>query len=142
MNRFYYLGTLFFVFCIPTVVAGFFLSKFISLTALVPFIICVTIIGSIWDVWATRHGRKDRIWLWQFNRKETLGFTILGLPFEEYLFYTLSSVYVIFMWGGIKLIMSKNTFQVYFIVIFLSLWTLLSISVPYFFAPKGDKLIN
>ena len=142
MKKFYYLGTLIFVFCIPTIFAGFYLANFISLAALTPFIICVTIIGSIWDVWATKHGKKDRIWLWQFNRKQTLGFTLLGLPYEEYLFYTVSSVYVIFMWEGMKLIMSKGTFQVYLMVIFLSCWTLTAIIIPYLFAQRGDKLIN
>ena len=142
MKKFYYLWTLIFVFCIPVVIAGFFLAKFISLVALIPFVICVTIIGSIWDVWATRHGRKDRIWLWQFNRKQTLGFTLFGLPYEEYLFYTVSSVYVVFMWEGMKLMITIGTWQVYLMVVFLSGWTLAAIIIPYLLAPKGDKLIN
>jgi lycopene cyclase domain-containing protein len=142
MKKFYYLLTLIFVFCIPTIIAGFFLSNFISLSALVPFVVCVTIIGSIWDIWATRHGKKDRVWLWQFNRNDTMGIKFLGLPCEEYLFYVVSSVYVIFMWEGMKLIISKGTFQVYFIVIFLSCWTLISIAVPYLFTSKGDKFKN
>jgi len=142
MKKFYYLLTLIFVFCIPTIIAGFFLSNFISLIALVPFVVCVTIIGSIWDIWATKHGKKDRVWLWQFNRNDTMGIKFLGLPCEEYLFYVVSSVYVIFMWEGMKLIISKGTFQVYFIVIFLSCWTLISIAVPYLFTSEGDKFKN
>lgn len=140
--KFYYLGTLFFVFCIPTIIAGYFLSKNISLLPLVPFVVCVTLIGSIWDIWATKHGKVDRVWLWQFNRQQTLGITFLGLPAEEFLFYTVSSVYVIFMWEGIKLIMSKSTLDTYLIVIILSGWTLISIAVPYVISPQGDKLIN
>ena len=141
MKKFYYLGTLIFVFCIPTIIAGFYLSNFISLGALIPFIIFVTIIGSIWDIWATRHGKEDRIWLWQFNRKENLGVTFFGIPIEEYLFYAVSSVYVIFMWEGIKLIMLKNI-QVFFVVILLSCWTLVAITIPYLLTPKRNRLIR
>lgn len=141
MKRYYYLGTLLLVFGIPTIIAGFYLSDFISLTALVPFIISITIVGGIWDIWATKHGKKDRMWIWQFNDKEVMGFYFLGLPIEEYLFYVVSSVYVIFMWESIKLIMLKEI-EVFFVVILLSCWTLCCIIVPYLFAPKGTKLIN
>lgn len=107
MRRYYYLLTLTFVFVIPTIVAAFLMRDVISLQALIPFIVLVTVIGSIWDVWATRHGKKDRVWLWQFHRSQTLGKRFLGLPIEEYLFYTASSVYIIYMWEGIK-IMSRG----------------------------------
>ncbi len=142
MKKYYYLFTLSTVFLLPSVVAGFFLSKYISLLPLIPFIFFVTIIGSIWDVWATKHGKKDRVWIWQFNNKETLGFKIFGLPFEEYLFYIASSVYVIFMWEGIKLIMLTNLLATYVMVLSLSVWTLLAILLPFWFDPKGDKFIS
>jgi lycopene cyclase domain-containing protein len=142
MKKFYYLFTLVFVFCIPSVFAGFFLVNYISLSALIPFVITVTIIGSIWDVWATRHSKKDRIWLWQFNKKQTIGIKFLGLPIEEYVFYTASSVYVIFMWEGIKLMILHNTIQTYSMVLLLSIWTVIAIGVPYIFAPKKDKFIG
>lgn len=142
MKRFYYLLTLLFVFCIPSVFAGFFLSNYISLSALIPFIITVTIIGSIWDVWATRHSKRDCVWLWQFNKRQTIGIKFLGLPIEEYLFYTASSVYVIFMWEGIKLMVLHNTLQIYSVVLLLSIWTVIAIGIPYIFAPKKDKFIG
>ena len=142
MRRFNYLTTLILVFCIPTIIAGFFLANFISLQALVPFIVTVTVIGSIWDIWATRHGKRDRIWLWQFNRPQTIGIRLFGLPIEEYLFYVVSSVYVIFMWEGIKLIVATQATQVYLIVLLLAAWSLIAITLPYIFASKGDRFIN
>src|SRR5262245_39643428 len=126
MKRFYYLGTLVSVFVVPTVVAGYMLAEFISLEALVPFILLVTVIGTTWDIWATRHGKKDRVWLWEFNRKNTLGVTFLGLPIEEYLFYVISSVYVIFMWEGMKLMIFGTSAHVYWTIAALAGWTLLS----------------
>lgn len=131
LKRFSYLLTLFSVFCIPTVVAAFYLSPYIDLHALLPFIILVTLVGSIWDVWATRHGKRDRVWLWQFNRRQTIGIRFLGLPIEEYLFYVASSLYVIFMWQGFELMMKGAQVEVYVVIGLLSLWTLFSIVLPY-----------
>ena len=134
--------TLTFVFVLPTTAAGLFLSNHISLKALVPFILLITIMGSLWDVWAARHGKKDRVWIWQFNDRETLGFKFFGLPVEEYLFYVVSGVYVIFMWEGLKLIIDTQLLASYLMVIGIGLWTLLSILIPYWIGPKGDKFIN
>lgn len=142
MKKYYYLFTLTFVFVVPAVIAGIFLSNYISLAPLIPFIFFVTIIGSIWDVWASKHGKKDTVWIWQFNDKETLGVKIFGLPAEEYLFYVVSSVYVIFMWEGIKLIMQTNLLATYLMVLALGAWTLLAILLPYWLGPKGDRFIG
>ena len=135
--------SLLFVFCIPTFVAGFFLANYISLKALVPFVILITVIGSIWDVWATRHGKKDRVWLWQFNRYQTIGIRFLGLPVEEYLFYVVSSVYVIFMWEGFNLMIKGSEPAVYVTIAALAVWTLTAIFVPYLFRrKKKEKFIR
>lgn len=142
MKKFNYLITLTTVFVLPTIAAGFFLSEFISLKTLAPFIFTVTIIGSIWDVWAARLGKHDRVWLWQFNSRNTIRIKLLGLPIEEYLFYVVSSVYMIFMWEGIKLIVTTHSFAAYSLVLILGTWTLLAILIPYWFAPKGDRFIN
>ncbi len=122
--------------------AGYYLAGLIDLQALVPFIVLVTIIGSIWDVWATKHGKKDRVWLWQFNRKQTMGIRFLGLPVEEYLFYVASSVYVIFMWEGLKIMVGGGDEQVYLVIGLLSAWTLFAILLPYIVGRKRDKFIS
>lgn len=140
MKKFYYLGTLVFVFLIPSIAVGFFLADFISFKALLPFVVLLTITGTILDVWATRHGNKDRVWLWQFNRNNTLGQKFLDLPVEEYLFYVVSSVYVVFMWEGFKLMIAGTEARVYWIIAVAGTWTLASIVTPYFLAPKGDKI--
>ena len=122
--------------------AAFYLSPYIDLRALVPFVILVAIIGSIWDVWATQHGKKDRVWLWQFNRKQTIGIRFLGLPIEEYLFYVASSVYVIFMWEGFQLMLNGTQSEVYIVIGLLSVWTLFSITLPYIIGWGRDTFIG
>lgn len=142
MRKFSYLLTLTFVFILPTLASYYFLRDHIDLQALFPFIVLVTVIGSIWDVWATRHGKRDRVWLWQFNRKQTIGARFLGLPIEEYLFYVASSVYVIFMWEGLQLMVAGAESYVYFTIGGLAGWTLISIAFPYLFHKRGERFIG
>ncbi|MBL8158817.1 lycopene cyclase domain-containing protein [bacterium] len=141
-KKYYYLATLILVFCVPTSVAAYALSDVVKIDELVPFIVLVTIIGSIWDVWATRHGKSDRVWLWQFHPAQTLGYRIFGLPVEEYLFYIASSVYVIYMWEGMKLMARYGTSEAYIMVFGLGAWSLGAILAPYLFRSKGDRIIN
>jgi len=95
--KFYYLISLLFVFVIPASAAAHFVIDRIPMINLLTFVAGITILGSIWDIWATRHGKKDPIWLWQFNFKDTLGVKLFGLPIEEYIFYIASSLYIVFI---------------------------------------------
>jgi lycopene cyclase domain-containing protein len=140
MKRFYYLLSLLFVFIIPTSIQAYFVLDRIPIINLVVFITAITFLGSIWDIWATRHGRRDPIWLWQFNYRETLGIKIFDLPIEEYLFYITSSTYIVFVWEGIKFALETHNIAMYFILPCLSVWSLLAIFVLYFIKAKNDKL--
>lgn len=139
MYKYFYLLSLTLVFIIPTLIAGFFVIEHIELLHLFVFVLLITIVGSLWDVWATRHGSDDPIWLWHFNHKQTIGIKFLGLPIEEYLFYVFSSVYIIFIWKSIELALSTGNNAYYLLIPALGLWTFLSILIPYKMT-KGDKL--
>ena len=130
-RRFYYLLSLVFVFVIPALVVGVFVWENIPITALLSFVILITILGSLWDIWATRHGSKDPIWLWQFNYREILGLKIFGLPVEEYLFYIASSLYIVFVWEGIKMALTQDVAFMYFLIPVAGLWSLTSILVSF-----------
>lgn len=140
MQRFYYLGSLFIVFIIPAVVIAPFILVQIPLINFLLFAIGILVLGSIWDIWATRHGKSDTVWLWQFNRQDTMDITIFDLPIEEYLFYLSSSTYIIFIWEGIKLVLSTNNLTLAILIPSLSLWSLLGAMLPYWIKPKGDRI--
>lgn len=142
MKRYFYLLTLVFVFVLPAVVGGVYLRDEISVSQLAVFVALVTIIGSIWDVWATKHGKTDSVWLWSFNKKQTLGVTFLGLPIEEYAFYVASSTYVVVMWEVIKQLLTKKASAALLLLAGLTIWTLTAILVPYFLGGRRDKLIG
>ena len=137
--RFYYLISLLFIFIIPTGVAAFFIIDRIPLLNLFIFVGGITFLGSVWDIWATRHGRRDPIWLWQFNFKNTIGIKLCGLPIEEYIFYIASSLYIIFIWEGIRYALETGSLFMYILLPFLGIWSLLLTLAPYIYA-KGYKL--
>lgn len=138
--KFYYLISLLFVFVIPASITAYFVVDRIPMINLLTFVAGITILGSIWDIWATRHGKKDPIWLWQFNFKDTLGIKLFDLPIEEYIFYVTSSLYIVFIWEGIKYALETNSIFMYILIPFLGLWSLLFILMPYLIRVKGDKL--
>ena len=140
MAKFYYVLSLLFVFIVPTIIAGYFIVNRIPVLNLIIFVIGITILGGIWDIWATRHGRRDPVWLWQFNFKDTLGIKLFGLPIKEYVFYVVSSLYIVFIWEGIKFALETNSMMMYVLLPFLGVWSLLAISVPYILRVKNDRL--
>lgn len=139
-RRFYYIASLIFVFGIPTVVAWASMGTAISPAALGVFVGIVMVIGSLWDIWATRHGRRDRVWLWQFNFKDNLGIKIFDLPVEEYLFYIFASLYTVFIWEAIQLALRTGQLSSFILIVFMGVWSLVSVLFPYLVRPRGDKL--
>jgi|GEM_PF-1164150 len=140
-RKYYYLLSLVFVFLIPTVIAAYFVYERISAAQLLIFVTSITLLGSVWDVWATKHGKKDAVWLWTFNHRDTLGWRILDMPIEEYLFYVASSVYIVFLWELIQYTIEQGSVVLYFVLPFLALWSLFFISFPYFAKEKKDRVV-
>jgi lycopene cyclase domain-containing protein len=140
MQRFYYLGSLLVVFAIPAGVIMPFIIHQIPIANLILFLVGILFLGSVWDVWATRHGKKDAVWIWQFNHKDTIGVTLFDIPLEEYLFYLLSSAYIIFLWEAIKLALSTDSPLLSILIATLALWSLLGAMFPYWIKPRGDRI--
>lgn len=137
-----YLLSLTLIFIIPSLIAGYFVIPYISIPHLIVFILLITTVGSLWDLWATKHGGRDLVWLWMFNSKQTLGITVLGLPIEEYLFYVFSSVYIIFMWEAIGLVLETGNTLYYALIPGLGIWTFVSVFIPYKLGPKNDRIVG
>lgn len=136
-TKFYYLASLVVVFLLPGSIAALFVVDRIYLRDLIIFTGGIMVLGSFWDIWVTRHGKRDPIWLWQFNDKDTLGIRIFDLPVEEYFFYIISSLYIVFVWEMIKFASETGGLRAYLIVLFLSLWTVLSTGLYYSIRSKN-----
>ena len=139
-KRFYYIFSLFFVFILPVLAAGVYVIPKIPVPNLFVFVVGITIVGAMWDIWATRHGKRDPVWLWQFNKKTTLGINFFGLPIEEYIFYVSSSTYVIFLWEIIRLALETKSVFYYLSAPTFALWTLVTVMIPYRFGKQNDRL--
>lgn len=140
MRRFYYLGSLLTIFIVPEIVVGHFVISQIPLFNLIIFTLGVLLLGSIWDIWATRHGKQDTVWLWEFNHKDTIGVFAFGLPIEEYLFYVVSTLYLIFMWVGIQQALASSSNFLDILLPCAALYSLFAAMLPYWIKPKGDRL--
>lgn len=138
-SKYYYLTSLIVVFLLPALVVGYFVINRIPLVNLMTFILGITLLGGIWDVWATKHDQRDTIWLWQFNLKNTLGIKLFNLPIEEFLFYIASSLYIIFIWEGIKYALESQNLLMYLLLPFAGVWSLLCILIPYLQKAKDGK---
>lgn len=91
----------FFMFAwVPTIIVWLFYWRFL-IRYKKTFTICI--IGSIlfalpWDYWATH------FWLWRFSPDHTLGIEFLGIPLEEYVFFTSFTV----LYASIALVLRKE----------------------------------
>jgi NADH:ubiquinone oxidoreductase subunit 3 (subunit A) len=59
MKKYSYVLSLLFVFFLPTLYLWAALSIRLPAVQLVAFLVFVTIVGSVYDLWAAKHGRKD-----------------------------------------------------------------------------------
>ena len=138
--RLYYLLSLLLVFIIPAFMVAYFVWERIPTINLILFVAGITVLGGIWDIWATRHGKRDPVWLWQFNFRDTLGIKLFDLPIEEYIFYLASGIYIVFTWEAIRLALETKSTLMFMLIPFLGLWSLLAILIPYILKAKRDKL--
>ena len=136
--RFYYILSLLIVFTLPAIAIAPFVWGRLPVSNLILFVASITVLGGIWDIWATRHGKRDPIWLWQFNFKDTLGIKIFDLPIEEYLFYVSASLYIVFIWEGIKLALETGSVLMYIVLPFAGIWSLVFMLIPYKMGVKNE----
>lgn len=132
MKRLSYISSLSATFIIPAIVAGIFVFEEINIVNWLTFTLGITVLGSIWDIWATKQNKKDTTWLWQFNHRETMGIKIFGLPIEEYFFYIGASTYIIFIWEGIKLASELGDMRMFILLPTLGIWTVLILGGSYY----------
>ncbi|MEK7588356.1 MAG: lycopene cyclase domain-containing protein, partial [Patescibacteria group bacterium] len=84
--KFTYLKLLIAIYVPPIITLILCLGSNFDLQKLLIFSCVVVIYGIAWDMWATKHGRTDKLWIWRFNPKTITGIFIEHHPFDEYLF--------------------------------------------------------
>lgn len=87
--------------------------------ALFPAILISAILFIAWDVWFTH------LDIWHFNEDYYLGFTMLGLPLEEWLFFFIVPYSCVFIYEVVNYFMKEELSDRFIKTVTLSLVTLL-----------------
>lgn len=141
MGKLTYFWSLSIVFIIPSLIMGYFVVPTIQLPLLTAFVISVTSMGGIYDVWATRHGPRDTVWLWSFSKKHTIGIRLFDVPIEEFLFYTFTSIYVVFVWESLSIAFQFGNLFFWLLPLAVGAWTCVSLIATKRFLPRSDKWV-
>ena len=102
MQRYTYIANLLLVFVLPSLELAVLANVELPIAQMGLFLVAVLIMGSLWDIWATRHSRNDGTWIWRFSDTHVLGPKLYDVPIEEYLFYPISTTYIVILWESIK----------------------------------------
>lgn len=71
--------------------------------SLIVVILIGFLIGGVFDIWATRKGKKDKFFIWEYSRKTTLGYAWWGVPVEDFiLFLVLTPALIVVAWEVVK----------------------------------------
>ena len=67
-------------------------------------VIVVMIVGASFDIWAVKQGRKDKFFIWEYNKNSIIGVKIFGVPIEDYVFFLiLTPIFIISLYKFIEL---------------------------------------
>jgi len=102
-----------FLMAIPSVVILAFVYRAIDIKALLLVILASFFIGGVFDIWATRHGEKDKFYVWEYNKKTTLNKSVLGMEIEDItLFLLLTPIFIIAVWEAAKMLISTYNISI------------------------------
>lgn len=102
-NRFLYSFAYLVLLGIPSVILTYLLIGEINIKALFIVLLITLSIGGVFDIWATRQGRNDKFFIWEYNPNSILGFKIYGVPVEDYIFFLfLTPVFIISIYEAAK----------------------------------------
>ena len=97
MKKFYYTFCYIVLLGLPSYV----LSRFVTLNLKALLLtICVSIfVGQILEIWAVRHGKKDKSFVWDYSYKFTLGPKIFDVPIEDFIiFLILTPIFIVYFY--------------------------------------------
>lgn len=103
MKKFYWISIYILLLGIPSLI----FSRFILIDkkSLLFTIFASIVVGYLVEIWAVRHGKKDRVFVWEYNSRSNLGIKIFDIPIEDSIvFLILTPIFIIYFYEFIKLI--------------------------------------
>ena len=123
--KLHYLNLLAIFFTLPIIVMIAIEWDYFRLREAGVFIFLILIYGMGWDIWATRHGEKDRLWIWQYNPNTSTGLKILGHPIEQYLLGAAWFLWLLLFWELLQRILVMPIITELTAFIGVSLWMII-----------------
>ena len=120
--KFIYLRLLVAIYIPPILALLALIESGFNLLNLLIFSCIIVIYGIAWDMWATRHGKTDKLWIWRFNPKTVTGISIAHHPFDEYIFGICHIVWLILLWEILNHALQEKDVTTLHILIVTIVW--------------------
>ena len=128
---FRYFKTLALTLLLPLVAMLFVLWDQINLQYLFVFVLLASVVALAWDIWSTRQGSRDTLWVWRYNPKTTTGVRVLGHPLEQYVFAFGTILWIVLFWELVISVTNEYTEFQAAILLAIVLWEFFAVAVIY-----------
>ncbi len=71
----------------PTILLFGFVKDTVNFKALLATEVMCFLLAGVFDYWGTRHGKKDKFYVWEYDDRSILGIKVFGLPIEDIIFF-------------------------------------------------------
>lgn len=128
MQRFYYSAAYLLLLGVPALMISGVIKNHIDFRAVFVTTLLTIMVGGIFDIWAVRQSRKDKFFIWEYNKKSIIGVKVFGVPIEDYVFFlVLTPIFIIALYEGVRSFFSGGlsiaSLSVLFIFVMLIAYT-------------------
>lgn len=117
---------------------AYFVRGALDLKSLLIVTVAAMFIGGIFDIWAVRQGKRDKFFIWEYNKRTTLGIKFLGVPFEDFfLFLVITPVLIISLWEAVKRFVAAREVSFFWLTIFSVVLLWVSYRLAFLAAKRG-----
>ncbi len=107
MQKLYYSLAYLLLLGFPALMLTGIVKNHIDFRAVVITTLITIVVGGIFDIWAVRQSRKDKFFIWEYNKQSIIGIKICGVPIEDYVFFlVLTPIFIITLYESAKLFFS------------------------------------
>lgn len=125
---------------LPAAVLAFFVLDTLNLRNIFLITLIALFVGGIFDIWATRQGKRDKFFIWEYNSRPILGIKLFGVPIEDYvLFMILTPLFIIVTWEFLKKFVANKDYDSGVIFVVGTIVIIISYLLAYKIAKSAKK---
>lgn len=109
MKKLYYTFAYLILLGLPASVLTYLIRDKIDFNSVILVILIAIVVGGVFEIWAVKQHKNDKFFIWEYNAKSILGFKLLGVPLEDFVFFlVLTPIFIISIYEAIKNIILTN----------------------------------